>query len=602
MKHACLFILLCTLSAVAWNTQPPPAQPLQVDAIALDRSPVDLVLTANGRWLITCNQTSSSLSLIDTKTGAVVDEVACGSRPSALALSADEKTVAVTGTYSGDVHFFTLGNGKLSATSKVFLNYFEPRGVVYAPNGKLAYIALTTAHEVAVVDVAKQKIIDRISVGRWPRSLAINGDGTRLAVGANGDGGVSLVDLHQRKMLFQESLVGINLGQMHIADEWVYLPWTVYLHNPVNVVNIENGWVLANRLGRVNLNKKLKREAIALDPKRNAVADPTGLAISPDGKWLVCGAAGTGELIVCRLGDLPLQAHAGPGDFIHPDLHADKERFDRIPLGGRPMFLRFAQDGKHVYVANYLLNAVQVVDVSARKVVRVFDLGGPKAPSLARQGEAIFFDARRTLDHWFSCHTCHFEGHTNAVAMDTNNDDSTYTFKTVLSLRNVTKTGPWTWHGKHKSLDVALQSSLTDTMQGKAATKAELQALTAFLETLSTPPSPHRHADGSFSEAAKRGEQVFHSKKANCVHCHQPPHFTSDRTYDVGLGGGGDRYPGYNPPSLLGLHTRLLYLHDGRSTSLEDVLRTHHNPAQVTGKGELTEQELQDLLAYLKSL
>ena len=43
------------------------------------------------------------------------------------------------------------------------------------------------------------------------------------------------------------------------------------------------------------------------------------------------------------------------------------------------------ESGRSVVVANYLSNAVQVVDVEKGEVVRTIGLGGPKTPSLARQ-------------------------------------------------------------------------------------------------------------------------------------------------------------------------------------------------------------------------
>ena len=73
-------------------------------------------------------------------------------------------------------------------------------------------------------------------------------------------------------------------------------------------------------------------------------------------------------------------------------------------------------------------------------------------------------------------------------------------------------------------------------------------------------------------------------------------------THDVGLGSSDDSYEGYNPPSLRGVYDRTLYLHDGRARSLEEVLRGPHNPARVIGLGELSAEELRDLLAYLESL
>jgi len=51
-----------------------------------NRSPVDLVLTPDEAWLVTVNQSSTPCRWSTWESGQVVDEVACGRRPSALAL------------------------------------------------------------------------------------------------------------------------------------------------------------------------------------------------------------------------------------------------------------------------------------------------------------------------------------------------------------------------------------------------------------------------------------------------------------------------------------------------------------------------------------
>src|SRR5262249_16246599 len=142
------------------------------------------------------------------------------------------------------------------------------------------------------------------------------------------------------------------------GESYVYFPYISYGANPITAVNIRRGWVVASRLARVRLDRKARREAIALDPEGRAVSDPHGLALSPDGKWLASAASGTHELLVYRLAGLPWQDYGGPGDHINPALLANKDRFDRVELGGRPMAVGFGRDGKHAYVANYLLNAI----------------------------------------------------------------------------------------------------------------------------------------------------------------------------------------------------------------------------------------------------
>jgi YVTN family beta-propeller protein len=581
-----------------------PSRPAAAEAKAEpDRSPVDVILTPDGKWLLTANQTAGTVSLLDRARGEVVAEVPCGDKPAALALTPDGSRVLVSATWSGDLTVLGLKDGKLTPEAKVKLG-FEPRGVVVAPDGKRAFVALTTAHQIAVVELDKRAVVQKIDVGRWPRYLALSPDGKRLAVGANGDGGVSVVDVAAGKRLFQEEFAGINLGQMQTSadGQYVYFPWMVYRSNPITTGNIQLGWVLASRIARVALDKAARREAISLDPRGRAIADPHGLALSPDEKTLVCAASGTHELLVYRLPGLPFQDYGGPGDHIDPNLLKDTERFFRIELGGRPMMVRYDPDGKHVYVANYLLNAVQVVDVPGRRIERTLSLGGPKEPTQARKGEAVFYDARRSLDQWYSCHTCHYEGHVNSVTMDTKNDGRFGNYKTVLSLRNVTRTGPWFWHGWEKDLDDGLRKSMVETMLGKQPSAEDVTALTAYLDTLTTPPNPNRTADGGMSEVAQRGEVVFKGEKAGCVRCHSGPYFTDGKIHDVGSGDRGDVYKGYNPPSLLGVYDRTLLMHDGRAKSLLQMLKGPHSPAKVTNKGDLTDRELADLIEYLKAL
>jgi DNA-binding beta-propeller fold protein YncE len=344
-----------------------------------------------------------------------------------------------------------------------------------------------------------------------------------------------------------------------------------------------------------------RREAISLDPQGKAVADPHGLALTSDEKRLVVSASGTHELLVYAATDLPFQDYGGT-DHIPSELLGDEDRFTRIELGGRPMSLRIAADDRTVFVANYLKNSIQVVDLHERRVMRSIELGGPNVPSQARRGEAIFFDARRSLDQWYSCHTCHYEGGTNSVVIDTFNDDSAFTFKTVIPLYRVVHTSPWTWHGWQNDLPAALRKSFTSTMRGEEPTTRDVDALIAYLETLSPPPNPFLQPDGSLSESAERGRRIFHSERANCAACHNGPYLTDGSIHEVGLGTAQDRHRGFNTPSLIDVHQRVLLLHDGRAKSLRDLLTGPHNPVKVSGTEGITELELRDLISYLRSL
>lgn len=570
---------------------------------ARDRSPVDFAFTPDGQFLVTANQSSDSVSLVGVATGAVASEMPCGRRPCAVVVTPDGRRVLVSTNYGGNLEVFEREGNRLSRSGSLHLG-FEPHGIAVGPDARRAYVALTAAGAVAVVDLDLLKEVGRVEVGRWPRTLTLSPDGRRLAVGVNGDGGVAVVDTVTLKRLFLEDFVGLNIGQMQASADgkYVYFPWINYRQRPITAGNIRQGWVIASRIARVRLDRPARREAIALDKQGQAVADPYGLALSPDGQWLYCSASGSHELLVYRLPGLPLQDYGGPGDHADPTVLADANRFFRIPLGGRPMTLRVGPDGKLIYVANYLSNSIQIVDPAVRAVVRTIELGGPARLSMTRRGETIFYDGERSLDQWYSCHSCHYDGHTNAVTMDTLNDGRFGNYKVVLSLRNVAKTGPWTWHGWQTDLSQSVKKSLVDSMLGSRPDDDDVRAVVVFLETIQPPPNPYLEAGGRLSDAARRGETVFNGRQAACSRCHPAPYFTDGKVHEVGTGEPGDVYKGYNPPSLIGVYDRPIFLHDGRAKSLEQLLSGPHSPDVLNSRGALSPSDLADLITYLKSL
>ena len=586
----CAFALVVLSSALAGVADEP------------DRSPVDLVLGPDDAWLVTVNQTADSVSLVRTSDGKVLDEQPVGDHPIGIALAPDGKTLLVSNHYSGEVTLLAVQGETLNALATIDVG-FQPHGIAIAPDQSTAYVACTASAEVAVVDLTRRQVTSRIPVGRWPRHLALSPDGSRLAVGTSGDRGMTIVDTKERKELYREHFVGLNIGQLATTKDGqhVYFPWMVYRNNPINQGNIRLGWVLASRIARLRLDGPARREAMSLDPQGQAIADVHGLALTSDESRLVVSASGTHELLVYRTDGLPLKDYGG-SDHIDPELLKDNERFFRIELGGRPMGLRIGRDDNTVYVADYLDNSVKVVDLAARKLARTIPLGGPAEPSLARRGEAIFYDARRSLDQWYSCHTCHYEGGTNSVTTDTTNDGTTFTFKTVLPLHHLPETGPWTWHGWQTDLRAGMKKSLADTMLGPKPTEEDVDAMLAYFATLAGPPNPFRNRDGSLSEAAQRGKTVFESERAACATCHAGTHLTDGEIHDVGLGSRGDRYKGFNTPTLRNVYQRVKLLHDGRVDSLEALLTGPHSPEKVSGTVGLSEADVKDLVEFLKSL
>ncbi len=605
MNRGCIFTAaIFWLSTLTLGVTDGISQGVEADG---DRSPVDILLVDQERKLLALNQTAGSLSLVDIASGKVLDEVKVGEHPTAMtlypALDGGRTTrVMLTATFDGDLVTVAIDGDRLRVEKKIKVG-FEPYGVAIDPNGREAFVSRVALHDVAVVDLRSSKIVAQIPTERWPRQVAMTPAGDKLAVSTSGDRGMTVINIVARKADFSQRFMGLNIGCLAVSKDGkeVYFPWIVYRHNPITERNIRLGWVLASRLSKLKFDGSSRRDAISLDPPGKAVSDPHGIALSPKEDFIVVTASGTHELLVFRNENIPWKDAGGP-DHMDREMREDEIRFYRIPLGGRPMGLRFGSDGKTVYVANYLSNEVQIVDIADKKVVRSIPLGSAKVETAERRGAAIFYDAGRSLDQWYSCHSCHYDGTINSEPMDTLNDGSGFTFKTVLSLHNLAKTPPYTWHGWQTDARAAMRKSLVETMQGNEPSDQDVDDLLAFIATLPTPPNPFRLANGDFSESAQRGKTIFEGEKANCVSCHSGEHFTDGKVHDVGTGKQNDRYQGFNTPSLLGVYRRVRLLHEGNANSLEELLKGPHAPEKVAGSGELTEEERRDLIEYLKSL
>lgn len=568
------------------------------------RSPVDVALSPTADWLLAANQTAGTVSLVDLKSGQAIDEIAVGPRPSYVQLCPDGKSALVSVTDAGQLVKVAVADGKLSQVATIDVG-LDPHGVAIMKDGTRAFVALPSGHAVAVVDLVQNRLIEHSYPGKLPRYLALTPDDSRLAVGLSGDGSVAVMETVGNSTLYTTRIKGLNVGHMKTSADGkqVYFPWLHYGENIPSPNNIRRGWVLGNRLGRVDLTEDKLDEVLSLDTEGNAVADAFGLDVTPDESHVVISASGTHELLLLRLSDLKMY-DVGSTEHIDQELLDDPARFARIPVGGRPMGLQISPDGQRVYVANYLLDAVQEIDLESRRVTRTIPLGKPVEVSLARQGEALFFDGDKSFDRWYSCHSCHYDGGSNAEIFDTRNDRTVGTYKTAPVLWNVSQTFPWTWHGWQEDLRDAMQTSFRETMQGKKLQEEEVDALIAYFDQLKPPANPFARdaaSSAASATAVARGKAVFYSAKAACADCHSGEHLTDGQMHDVGTSSKRDYYDGYNTPSLLSVYSKTRLLHHGRASSLEELLTEYHAPEEIAGE-KLSDQEMRDLVEYLKTL
>ena len=575
----------------------------------LHRSPMAIAVSADHQVCITANQTSGTVSLVDLDSKSIRSELAVGRGPTDIAWI-DPNTALVSLIHDDAIALIKHDGDKLRLVRSIPIGD-EPTGLVISADRRRAFIALSGEDVVAVVDMdllikagefEKSVEIKRIAVGGIPKTLAISADGRWLVTCCCVPCEVFVHDAESLQQISARKIFdgGFNPGRPVITDDSqvVVLPSAVNRAFSVTAMMIDIGWVIDNRLTKLPLpdGEPGDQKQLGLDIRGKAVGDANSVAFSPDGKTIVVSCGGTHELLVLDYLSIPWPK-GDPGDFLPDALRKDLTRFRRIKLGGRPVDVRFL-DGHNVLVANYLDDCLQVVDIEANSIESTIPLGRPKELSTVRRGEAIFYDAERSHHSWFSCQTCHPDGHTSGQVFDTKNDRSYGTPKLTPSLRGVADTAPWTWHGWQTDLKDAMRRSLHESMSTEqTVTQDDVESLAAYLSTIDHPKNPR--AD-STSPALNSGRQLFEGK-AGCIKCHAGSTFTSADKFDGAVEDPKDDNKQYNPPTLRGVSTRRRFLHTGKAKSLEQVLTKYHRPEDLVGES-LSESEIAAIVEYLKTL
>jgi len=90
--------------------------------------------------------------------------------------------------------------------------------------------------------------------------------------------------------------------------------------------------------------------------------------------------------------------------------------------------------------------------------------------------------------------------------------------------------------------------------------------------------------------------------EGRCVFCHPPPYYTSRRRFDVGTRQALDRSGLFDVPHLNNIYDSAPYLHNGMAKTLEEIW-TVFNPYDRHGyTNDMTKDQLNDLIEFLKTL
>ncbi len=554
------------------------------------RRPVALSLSENGRWLYTANRDSGSISVIDTSTRSVFEEVNIGGRLSDLAVLDDTNLLALD---EQNHQLVLLKGGGVRWIVAARLNLaFSPVRICVDKESRRCFVSSLWSRAVTLVDLSevnhepdsRLRVAKSVQLSFEPREMCLVMDATSLIVASSFSSSIAVLKTDGLELVSTREIPGHNIRGLAVSSDGKRLFVTQQELNSLarsTRDDVHWGNMVANLLVALWLDDVCdphadihkKRIVHYLGEPGHAAGDPGPIEVGVNGELAIL-LAGVNELA------------------LGSDENA--ERFQRVPVGRRPIAIESAPQGT-LYVANMFSDSVSIVDMTNSRQAFHVSLGPVSELSPAELGETLFFDSRLSHDGWMSCHSCHSDGHSSEQLNDNLSDGSFETPKRVLSLLGVAQTGPWAWNGEIKSLEQQVSRSIEDTMQGTKPTGEQIASLVAYLKTLPVPPPLSEAAEGRNAGELIRGRELFQSLE--CQHCHVPPHYTSALAYNVGLTDvAGNSH--FNPPSLCGVGRRKSFFHDASTRSLMDVLTDRKHQLNR----ELSNAELELLLLFLQSI
>ncbi|MBN1441734.1 MAG: cell surface protein [Planctomycetes bacterium] len=579
--------------------------------------PSSVAATRDGKTLYVATADARQVAWVDVAGEEVTRRVGVPGEPTGLILTPDESRLIVTcAAPRSTVLVLDPASGETRASITAGHTAMGP---AIAPDGRRLYVCNRFSGDVSVIDLDDAEEIRRVQAEREPVAAAVAPDGrvvlvanhlpsTRTDVLATEQiaAVVTIIDTHSlqtRKVRLtagSHSLRGIAVS----PDGKLAFATHVHCNFELTPTQLDLGWASTNVISVIDIEKESLVKTVGLDEVTLGAANPWGVAVTADGKWICVAHAGTNELSAVESSILHENL---PQMFISPYIRslpeesrpgADRRR--RIQLPGKgPRALAIA--GSKVYVASYFSDTVDMVDVLAEKgaPLATIALGPPPRWSLARRGEYLFNDGSLAYQHWHSCASCHPDGRSDALNWDLMNDGVGNT-KNTKSLVLSVETPPTMAEGVRATAEEAVRGGLENILFTIRPAE-EMEAIHEYLRSLAPVPSP-RLVEGRLTPAAERGKALFESDRVGCHGCHPAPLYTDLKKHDVGTPGSYGVTLKLDTPTLVEVWRTAPYLHDGRYVTIEELIAEGKHGESAGKISELSEQEIDDLVEFVLSL
>ncbi len=583
-------------------------------------SPGEIAVSANGRLLYVVCERSDEVRVVEVTTAKVVKRIAVGHQPRGIALSQDGKQIYVTNSWDDTVS--VIDAAKLEIARQLPTGS-EPISVVADRSGTTLYVADRVSNDISVIDLQSGETKSLLG-GRGASYLARSPNGSKIycthvypnirAHRSPPESEITVIDGARQQVVERKPLNNVA-GVFHIAissDGKLGVAAQLRPKNLIPLAHVEHGWAFGNSLTLFGEDAGGTVQ-VPIDELDRYYALPFGVAIEPDKSRIFISTAGSDSITVIDTARLIKFAHSRAASFAN-DLSASANYVvARIAVGRNPRGLTLSPDGKRLYVANRLDDSITVVNTATNRVVTTIDLGGPKNINPLRRGEQIVNTARYSFQGQFGCASCHIDSTFDGLQWDLEPDGFGKDIVDNRLLEDLSGTEPFKWNGGNPNMPTECGPRTEKYFyRSQSYNDRELTDLVTYVYSLPFRPNRYRLPNGELTPAQERGKAIFErttdktgrsiAEYNQCAYCHSGPKYTNQQLADVGTGKPTDRSPLIDVPQLNNVYMTAPYLHDGSAKSLEEIW-TVFNPKDTHGRtNDLTKDELNDLIEYLRIL
>jgi YVTN family beta-propeller protein len=604
------------------------------------RSPQFLVVAKDGQAVYVSDRTARAVVALHGPELTQTHEIRLQGEPHGITLSADGHYLFVAEYGAGTVAI--VDTAQHAVISRVTVGKW-PMSIALAEPSRRLYVGNQDDHTVSVIDLGQEppREIERVAVTREPSAIAVTPDQQRVIVAnrlphCRGTDNVlaseiSIIDATALSVATQIQLPSgstmVNGLCLSPDGAWAYVVHGLGRFN-LPITQLERGWVNTNALTIIDLANNCRFVTLLLDELSQGAADPHSIVCSSDGSQLWISHAGVHELSLIDVRQLHrLLAGEVPADLatlkdgmrpnVWVEIQEDKTKMSklennltalyiagvirRFPSGGKgPRGLAMTPQGDEIFAANYYSGEIAVLAADTGILRRTIAVGSQPEATAERRGELIFHDATYAFQRWHSCASCHAnEGRVDGLRWDFL-ADGIGNGKDTLSLVGLQHTEPMNRRATVATAAACTRGGLESTNM-LVPTDEAVADLYAYLTSLTPLPNPHRQPDGTLSQVAQRGQDLFQGK-AKCANCHPAPYFTDKRVHNVGVLSPNEPDGRYDTPSLVEAYRTAPYLHDGRALTLKEVLTTHNKEHKHGGTEGLSVDEIDAIVAFLREL